>query len=228
MIKIKNSDLTILNNKFSHFARQSLNNKRPDLHYVSSQLQRYENQYKKINALESFLEKASKLAVGLETRGMTDLAGIIYSGLVKIPTLPLEIREDIILKGLENAKNNEDNVHVLARIVDLKYLYKVGKSKKKYIKTLFAEEKILKSIVNEYEKNKLAYRNLARDMSPIEKYNFLLATSKVDLGKALLRTNPEMAYAKLEEAQRIFLKQKKIKEAEFVSNLIQQILEQGF
>ena len=65
-------------------------------------------------------------------------------------------------------------------------------------------------------------------MSPLEKYIFKLATSKVDLGKALLRTNPEMAYAKLEEAQRIFLKQKKNKEADFVSDLIQQLLEQGF
>ena len=228
MINIKNTDLITLNNKFSHFARESLNNKKPDAQYVSSQLKRYENQYKKINALESFMENTSKLLVGLENRGLTDIAGIIYSGLVKIPTLSYEIKEDIILKGLKNAKNNGDSVHVLARIVDLKYLYKNCKAKKKFIKTLFEEEKILKTIVDEYEKNKSAYRTVARSMSPIEKYNFKLATSKVDLGKALLRTNPEMAYAKLEEAQRIFLKQKKNKEADFVSDLIQQILEQGF
>lgn len=228
MINIKNTDLITLNNKFSHFARESLNNKKPDAQYVSSQLKRYENQYKKINALESFMENTSKLLVGLENRGLTDIAGIIYSGLVKIPTLSYEIKEDIILKGLKNAKNNGDSVHVLARIVDLKYLYKNCKAKKKFIKTLFEEEKILKSIVGEYEKNKSDYRTVARSMSPIEKYNFKLATSKVDLGKALLRTNPEMAYAKLEEAQRIFLKQKKNKEADFVSDLIQQILEQGF
>ena len=228
MINIKNTDLITLNNKFSHFARESLNNKKTNAQYVSSQLKRYENQYKKINALESFIENTSKLLVGLENRGLTDIAGIIYSGLVKIPTLTYETKEDIILKGLKNAKNNGDNVHALARIVDLKYLYKNCKAKKKFIKTLFEEEKILKSIVDEYEKNKSAYRTVARSMSSIEKYNFKLATSKVDLGKALLRTNPEMAYAKLEEAQRIFLKQKKNKEADFVSDLIQQILEQGF
>ena len=49
MINIKNTDLITLNNKFSHFARESLNNKKPDAQYVSSQLKRYENQYKKIN-----------------------------------------------------------------------------------------------------------------------------------------------------------------------------------
>ncbi len=228
MINIKNTDLITLNNKFSHFARESLNNKRPDAQYVSSQLKRYENQYKRINALESFIENTSKLVNGLESRGLNDIAGIIYSGLVKIPTLSYEIKENIILKGLKNAKNNGDNVHILARIVDLKYLYKNCKAKKKYIKTLFEEEKILKSIVSEYEKNKSAYRTVARSMSTIEKYNFKLATSKVDLGKALLRTNPEMAYVKLEEAQRIFLKQKKNKEVDFVADLISQILEQGF
>ena len=228
MINIKNTDLITLNNKFSHFARESLNNKNPNAQYVSSQLKRYENQYKKINALESFMENTSKLLLGLENRGLTDIAGIIYSGLVKIPTLSYEIKEDIILRGLKNAKNNGDDIHVLARVVDLKYLYKNCKAKKKFIKTLFEEEKILKSIVSEYEKNKSAYRTVARNMSPIEKYNFKLATSKVDLGKALLRTNPDIAYTKLEEAQRIFLKQKKNKEADFVSDLIQQILEQGF
>lgn len=228
MINVKNSDIAILNNKFSHFARQTLNNKRPDVHYVSSQLQRYGNQYRRLNTLENFFKNASELAKGLELRGLNDIAGIIYSGLVKIPNLPLEVKEDIILKGLENAKNNGDSIHVLARTVDLKYLYKNCRVKKKYIRTLFEEEKILKSIVNEYEKTKKAYRNVARSVSPLEKYNFKLATSKVDLGKALLRTNPETAFAKLEEAQRIFLKQKKNKEADFCADLISQILEQGF
>ena len=155
--------------------------------------------------------------------GLNDIAGIIFSNLAKIPILSKENKELVILSGLKHAKDNEDVIHVLSRLVDLKFLYKNENSKKKYIKTLQEEEKYLTLIINDYFQSTQKYKTINRGANSIEKYKFRLATSKVDLAKALLRTEPNIALKKLNEANNIFTDLNKNKEIGFVKLLIQEI-----
>ena len=146
-----------------------------------------------------------------------------FWNLAKIPILSKENKELVILSGLKHAKDNEDVIHVLSRLVDLKFLYKNENSKKKYIKTLQEEEKYLTLIINDYFQSTQKYKTINRGANSIEKYKFRLATSKVDLAKALLRTEPNIALKKLNEANNIFTDLNKNKEIGFVKLLIQEI-----
>ena len=222
MPKITEINLNSLNNRFAGFAHQTKRHKAPDVHYVSAQLKSFEKQYKKLDAIDFFCDKSLQLAKDLDEKGLSDISGIIYSGLIKIPTLTKEKKEAIVLLGLKNAEKKGDNIHILSRIVDLKYLYKNG-NKKKYIGILFKEEQQLTLITEKYQQRTSGFRTVARDKNSLEKYTFRLAASKVDLGKALLRSNPEVALRKLQEAEQIFLSLNKTKEASFAQSLISQI-----
>lgn len=94
---------------------------------------------------------------------------------------------------------------------------------KKYINILFKEENQLTLIVEKYQQRTSSYRTVSRDKNTAEKYSFRLATSKVDLGKALLRSNPDVALRKLQEAKNIFTTLNKPREIMFTNELIAQI-----
>ena len=222
MLKINQSNVKVLNSKFNKFTQQTVSNNRPNIQYMCSQLQRYEKQYKKFNAIELYCVKALDFAQKLEVVGLTDFAGVIYSGLIKIPNISKEAKETMILSGLKNAQRNNDSIHFLARLVDLKYLYK-NENKKKYINILLEEEKCLTSIVNNYQQKASNFRTVGKDVNLQEKYKFRLAVSKVDLGKAFLRSNSDTALTKLQEAETIFIALGKAKEANFANQLISQI-----
>lgn len=69
--------------------------------------------------LDVFSEKLVGFAENLQQKGQKDFAGIVYSGLAKLP-IAKEKRISILEKAIANAEEQGDKFHVLARVVDLK------------------------------------------------------------------------------------------------------------
>lgn len=216
------TELSILTGKFKQFGKATLQQKNPDKTYIASQLSRYQKQYRRMGREDIYVSESLSLAENFSQVGMNDFTGIIYSGLIKIPSIPVELKEYIIKKAFEVANKSGDKVHALARIADLKILYKNEKSKKKYVKTLFEEEKLLTEIVNNYSNTISGHRTVGRSVGEIKTYKFRLGASKTDLAKAHLRTNPELSRRKAEEATMIFDQLGRLREAAFANSLISQ------
>lgn len=223
MIKISQTSPAMLNSRFYTFSNEAVRGVHKDTNYVVSQLKQYEKQYRRLGIVDVFCERASKLADGLAQSGQRDFAGMIYSNLLKLPMLKPHFREQIAKRALEVAVVQGDFVHALARLVDLKMLYKDAGMKKQYVDILLQEEKLLKKIIKDYPSSKLRFKSVARKIQPIDTYTLKMAMTKVDIAKSIMRREPNVALTRLYAAREIFVEYNRIKEVNFVDKLIYQI-----
>jgi hypothetical protein len=223
MIKITQASPEMLNSKFSRFARTTLYGQNKDATYLISQMKQYEKSYKKLGMLDVFSESAARLADGLNHRGLDDFAGIIYSNLVKLPNISPKQREIYAQRALEVAQKQGDLLHTLARIVDLKRVYKDNGRKRQVIDTLLLEEKQLIAIIKDFEKTKQSYRTYNRGVNTLEIYQQRLAMARVDIAKGLMHSNPEAAERKLQLAIPIFEHFGREKELNFAYTILGQL-----
>lgn len=223
MIKINQCDPISLNKNFSVFSNNTLKGTHKDTTYVVSQLKQYEKQYKKLGIFEVFCEKASAFAAKLGENGQYDFAGIIYSNLVKIPTLQPKQKEIYAKKALTIAITQGDSLHIIARLVDLKRIYKANGNKSQFLNTSFAEEKQLIQVLQNFENIQDNFKTVKRMANSPDTYRLQLANTRVDIGKGLLKNNPETAKRKLLQARKTFEKLGREKEVQFTDNLLSQI-----
>ncbi|MBR2430618.1 hypothetical protein IKB17_04035 [bacterium] len=214
-----------MNKQFYNFSQQTLKRHNSNYNQVIYKLQSFEKEYKRLGVTESFVFQAQQFAKSCSDKGLMDFSGIIYSFLIKIPNISDSTKENLIIKSIEIAKNQDDTIHELARIVDLKKLYKNSKkfSQKKYIKTLFKEEEILTYIIKNYSICKLKFKTLAKDANNIKTYQFRLGTAKVDIAKAHIQTDKKLAKKMLLEAKEIFTDLDRSAELAFVNELLREL-----
>ena len=171
---------------------------------------------------KSEMNKASKkLAETLVASKNSDLAGVIYSFLVKFNEDNPKVAEEFAVNGLAVAKRLKDDVHIVARCHDLRDIYKASDPKSdKLLKTMYEEKRALSNIVNDYSATEKRYNTISRKMAPKSKYEFLLGSTKIEIAKILLEKEPKTAAIELKEARVIFEKLEDVKAIAKIDQLL--------
>ncbi len=143
---------------------------------------------------------AKKLAEGLVGAKNGNLAGIVYSFLIKVNKGNNKVVEELATNALAIAKRVDDPIHVMARANDLKEVYKYTEPRSpRRIKIMYEEKRALVRIVNDYDKL-LQRSSSRRGMKPKEGYMQKLAAVKMEIGQALFEKDNKLARQELQEA----------------------------
>lgn len=176
-----------------------------DLSGFSNELYTLGDSFEAKNQKELMNKKAKKLAETLVAKNDSNMAGIIYSFLIKFNKGNFKLVEEYATSALAIAKRLNDPIHVMARCYDLKEIYKIFPPKDdKLIKVLFEEKKALNKIVSDYDSVKSRYKTVQREMKPVENYKILLANTKLEIAKELINSDPKSAQQELTEAKVIY------------------------
>ena len=167
---------------------------------------------------------SKKLAETLVSLKNNELAGVVYSFLVKFNAENPKVAEEFAINGLAVAKRLKDDVHIVARCIDLKDIYKTHEpNSEKYLKTMYEEKRALNNIVKDYDSAQKRYNTISRKMAPKSKYEFLLGSVKVDIAKFLLEKEPKTALIELREAKEIFEKLNDERALDKINHLFEKI-----
>lgn len=135
--------------------------------------------------------------------GKENLAGIVYSFLIKVNQGKSDMIEHLATKALKIAKRQHDPVHIMARADDLRRVLDPQKDKERVIRVLFDEKRALGDICSKYESVKKRYNSIAREMKPVEQYKLKLAAIKAEIAELLIHENPNQAVVEIAEAKEI-------------------------
>lgn len=176
-----------------------------DLSGFSNELYRLGDSFEAKNQKELMNKKAKKLAETLVAKNDSNMAGIIYSFLIKFNKGNFTLVEEYATSALAIAKRLNDPIHVMARCYDLKEIYKTFPPKDdKLVKVLFEEKRALNKIVSDYNSVKSRYKTVQREMKPIENYKTLLADTKFEIAKELINSDTKLAQQELAEAKVLY------------------------
>ena len=146
---------------------------------------------------------AKKLAESLVSLKNGNLAGIVYSFLIKVNKGNNKVVEELATNALAIAKRVDDPIHVMARANDLKEIYKYSAPRsEKHVKVLYEEKRALVRIVNDYDK--LSQRQSRRGMKPKDGYMAKLAAVKMEIGQILFEKDNKLARKELEESLEMY------------------------
>ena len=147
---------------------------------------------------------AKRLAENLVNLDNGNLAGIVYSFLIKVNKGNNKVIEELATNALAIAKRIDDPIHVMARANDLKEVYKYTEPRSpKRVKILYEEKRALVRIVNDYDK--LSQRTSSRrGMKPREGYMAKLAAVKMEIGQALFERDNKLARQELQESLEMY------------------------
>ena len=176
-----------------------------DLSGFSNELYRLGDSFEAKNQKELMNKKAKKLAETLVAKNDSNMAGIIYSFLIKFNKGNFTLVEEYATSALAIAKRLNDPIHVMARCYDLKEIYKIFPPKDdKLVKVLFEEKRALSKIVSDYNNVRSRYKTVQREMKPIENYKTLLADTKFEIAKELINSDTKLAQQELAETKVLY------------------------
>lgn len=145
-----------------------------------------------------------RFAEALVNLGNENLAGVIYSFLIKFNQGNKELIEDLAVKALAIAKRAKDPVHTMARANDLRGIYKYSENQAPlYRKALFDEKRALNDIITKYSTIEKRYNTITRELKPKESYELLLADVLLDIVETIKKQEPIRAKEELMNAERI-------------------------
>ncbi len=134
--------------------------------------------------MNSFSVRFAETLVGMK---QYDLAGRVYSYLIKLNKGDSMTVESLATNALIIAKRQRDYVHVMARANDLKEIYKsIVPNTDKHLRALYDEKRALSAIVKEYEIIKNKKRNYKKQLKPKLNYEKKLAAIRFEIAKVLL------------------------------------------
>ncbi len=190
----------------------------------SEKFQLIQKKYLKSSERDAFLRESETLADTMVNREQYDFAGILLSKLCKLTRYIPEELEPFAYRGLEVAKRNNDPIHAMARLNDLRQVYfRVYDKFPQYIKVLFEQEKCLKNILGDYSRATESFRCLARKPAQKREYELMLAHVQTDIGKVTKRKSPVSAKEKLLEARDFFGKNGYSQHVEYIDMLLSEI-----
>jgi hypothetical protein len=147
---------------------------------------------------EDLNKYSRRFAETLVSQKSLELAGRVYSFLIKFNKGNRKAVEEFATNALIIAKRLHDPVHIMARANDLKEIYKYTQlGSDKHMRVLFDEKKALNTIIKDYEGAKKRYVSLYTEMKPVERYEEKLAAVKIEIAEALIRRD-ENGAAKIE------------------------------
>lgn len=131
------------------------------------------------NCLISLAEKMMNLK-------QDNLAGVVYSFLIKFnKDNPIQLKQ-ILPKALECAEKHNDSVHVAARCDDINKIYQYYEIHgQNYLDCLNLRKQSLEKICSDYDSVKNKYRTISRKLNSRDKYVDLLIRTKVDIANEL-------------------------------------------
>ena len=161
-------------------------------------LQELGDMFQKGNQLKKFNNETLRLAEYMVNKKQDNLAGIVYSFLVKLNKYNPQVAEKIAQNALAIAKRTNDPIHIAARANDLKEIYKYTQfGSEKHLKVLYDEKRALTKVFNNYDYAKNSYNTLKREIKPKETYHYILGIIQAEIAQVIKKTNPKLA---LEEA----------------------------
>ena len=176
-----------------------------DLSRFSKELYQLGDSFEAKNQKELMNKKAKKLAETLVAKNDNNMAGIIYSFLIKFNQENTKLVEEFATSALAIAKRLNDPMHVMARCNDLKEIYKTFPPKEdKLLKVLYEEKRALNKIITDYDNVKTKYNTINRQMKPVSNYRILLADIKFEIGKQLTNKDEKLAMQEIAEARAIY------------------------
>ena len=196
--------------KFDTFSTNVINsvkrNKKIDLYRIPKQLQEIGDEYIAIEQKEIMNKLSRRLAETLVNLNQGQLAGIIYSFLIKFNKSNNTAKEEFATNALIIAKRLHDPIHIMARANDLKEIYKYTKPNSDlHLRVLYDEKRALNDIINNYEGATKRYNTQTTTMKPRENYIEKLAAIKLEIGEVLYeREDFNGAKIELQEALRIY------------------------
>lgn len=123
-----------------------------------------------------------------------DLAGIIYSFLIKFNKDNMIVLKQLIPKALEVAKMQKDSIHVAARAGELCQIYKTydihGAN---YLACLNLRKKALTDICSNYDTVGERFRTISRQKNDKDTYLELLIKTKYDIANEIIVTDKQNA-----------------------------------
>ena len=179
-------------------------NQNIDVKKFSYDLHEIGDAFVKRNEVECLNKHGKRFAEILVSLGNHNLAGIIYSLIIKLNPKHTMVVEQTATNALAIAKRFNDPVHIMARANDLKEIYKISQNgSKKHLQTLQTEKRALLDICNNYEGVKKRYQTLKRKMRPVDSYELKLAAIRYEIAQVLQKTNKNEAIQELHSALQI-------------------------
>lgn len=168
---------------------------------------------------------SKRFAETLVSEKCLELAGRVYSFLIKFNKGNKKYVEEFATNALIIAKRLHDPVHIMARANDLKEIYKYTQPfGDKHMKALFDEKRALNTIIKDYEGAKKRYVSLHTEMKPVERYEEKLAAIKVEIAEALIkREDTGAAKIELKEALEMYEKLGKGPNSEKAENILKNL-----
>ena len=221
VIKQPKQALLILEDKIT----KSLKKKEPiDIKAFSSELHDIGDAFVSRSEVECLNKHGKRFAENLVKLGDNNLAGIIYSLIIRVNPKQSTIVEQVATNALAIAKRLSDPVHIMARANDLKEIYKFTQhGSEKHLRTLQTEKRALNAICTNYEGVQKRYRTLKREMRPIEAYELKLAAIRFEIAEILANTNKQAAIEELLAAKEIILKHGKGKLHKQIEKLLAEL-----
>lgn len=209
-------------NKFANKITQGTKNKiQISPKEVSTEIYRYNNIFAKKNMTSLFTNLAMQLAQTLVSLGDNNLAGTIYSFLIKTNGGNAKLAEQIATNALAIAKRQHDPIHIMARANDLNNIFKVtAPQSKRRLTILYDEKRALNDICTNYEKVSKRYKTLTRRMKPVEVYEIMLASIKIQIAEFVASTDKYLAKEEALGAKKILDKYGKGKLTQQVNRLL--------
>ena len=175
---------------------------------------------------EDLNKYSRRFAETLVSQKSLELAGRVYSFLIKFNKGNRKAVEEFATNALIIAKRLHDPVHIMARANDLKEIYKYTKpASDKHMKVLYDEKRALSDIIKNYSGAQKRNVSIAREMRPVESYEEKLAAIKVEIAEMLIkREDFPNAIIELKEALIMYKKFGEGPNTEKIKNILAKLL----
>ena len=139
-----------------------------------------------------------------------ELAGVLYSHLIKMNKDNLPLVKIYAQKALAIAKRNNDPVHRMARADDICYVCaKTKPGSPEHIKYLYEQRTALKDICAAYDTTLPdRFHTVSRELSDLSGYELKLSALDMDLAIYIAYHDPKRAESLFDEAKNLFIKNK--------------------
>lgn len=190
----------------------------------SGELNCFLNKYTDSNEINKMNKNFVKLAEKLINFGKDNLAGMIYSFLIKANSNNPDLVERFAINGLAIAKRFNDPVHIMARCENLRRIYSVSEPQsEKMLKVLYEEKRALNDISKNYQGAQNRFQSVTSEMKPLENYQIMLSAIKIQIAKIIKKSKPDEAIKELKEAKELLGKDKNGELIQEVEKLLSEI-----
>lgn len=182
-------------------------NENVNIKAFSNELHEIGDAFVRRSEIESLNKHGKRLAETFVSLGRNELAGIVYSLIIRVNPKQAKIVEQAATNALAIAKRYNDPVHIMARANDLKEIYKISQpGSKNHLNALQTEKRALSEICTNYSGVEKRFKSITRKMRPVESYELKLAAIRFEIAEILQKENPAAAIEELIEARKILKK----------------------